>query len=120
MPFAGRGNVFAKGLRILNFRTMATFGWFGDQEHRVFNYKPIYYDKEKEERRKMFGDVDGSNEKEAKDKGYTPGTYLHGAFRNGNYATRRSSSRAQAIIGIVGLILVAVILIFITKFYSLL
>ena len=29
------------------------FGFFGNQEHRVFNYKPRYYDVEAEERRKM-------------------------------------------------------------------
>ena len=28
---------------------MANFGWFGDSEHRVFDYKPIYYNKEKDE-----------------------------------------------------------------------
>ena len=33
------------------------FGFFGNQEHRVFNYKPRYYDPEEEERRRMFGDV---------------------------------------------------------------
>ena len=42
------------------------FGFFGNQEHRVFNYKPRYYDVEAEERRKMFGDVDGTNEEAAK------------------------------------------------------
>ena len=43
---------------------MGFFNIFGEQEHRVFNYKPIYYDKEKEERKRMFGSVDGSLEKE--------------------------------------------------------
>lgn len=99
---------------------MAGFGWFGDQDHRVFNYKPIYYDEEKEKRKQMFGDVDGSKDKEAKEKGYTPGVYLHGAFRNGNFEKRRSANKAQSIIGIIGLALFAVVLIFITKFYSLL
>ena len=27
---------------------MAIFNWFGESEHRVFNYKPRYYDPEKE------------------------------------------------------------------------
>ena len=39
------------------------FGFFGDQEHRVFNYKPRYYDPEKEALKAKFGDVDGTNEK---------------------------------------------------------
>ena len=104
----------------LSGKTMATFGWFGDQKHRVFNYKPIYYDEEKEARRQMFGSVDGSLEDKV-DKGeYVPGASIRGAFRDGAYARKRSGGKAHAFIGIVGLALVAVILIFITKFYSLL
>jgi hypothetical protein len=97
------------------------FGFFGDQEHRVFNYKPRYYDPEEEKRREMFGDVDGTNEK-AKEKGeYVPGQHLRGAFRDGNYKrTRGVAGRARNIIGIITLLLIAVVLIYITKFYSLL
>ena len=97
------------------------FGFFGDQEHRVFNYKPRYYDPEEEKRREMFGDVDGTNEK-AKEKGeYVPGQHLRGAFRDGNYKrTRGAAGRVQNIIGIITLLLIAVVLIYITKFYSLL
>ena len=43
---------------------MGIFNMFGEQEHRVFNYKPIYYDKDKEERRRRFGAVDGSLDRE--------------------------------------------------------
>ena len=56
---------------------MAQFGWFGEQEHRVFNYKPIYYDPEKEERRQMFGKVDGSLERE-KEEGGEKGSHAPG------------------------------------------
>ena len=38
---------------------MASFGCFGDNEHRVFTYKPRYYDPEKEELKRSFGAVDG-------------------------------------------------------------
>ena len=98
---------------------------FGDQEHRVFNYKPIYYDKEKEERKQMFGKVDGTvdNEmQEAKEKGtYVPGSYIKGSLRDGNYRRSRGhSTRAQNIIGIVGLLLVFVVLFYIAKFYTIL
>lgn len=101
---------------------MAGFGWFGEQEHRVFNYKPIYYDPAEEERRRMFGKVDGSMDKEgSKDgKAYTPGSYIQGSFRNGNYARRKGATKAQSIIGIVGLVLVIVVLTYIARFYSLL
>ena len=102
---------------------MANFGWFGEQEHRVFNYKPIYFDPEKEERKKMFGKVDGSLNKESAEtdgkKQYTPGAYIQGSFRNGNYARRRGGNRAQSIIGIVGLVLVVIVLVYIAKFFTL-
>ena len=97
------------------------FGFFGEQEHRVFNYKPRYYDPEKEKRREMFGEVDGSAEKAREEGKYAPGSSIRGAFRDGNYKrTRGSGNRTQAIIGIVTLVLIVVVLIYITKFYSLL
>ncbi|MBR6246279.1 MAG: hypothetical protein IKR15_02835 [Bacteroidales bacterium] len=100
---------------------MASFGWFGDQEHRVFNYKPRYYDPDKEERKRLFGSVDDSAGKDGEKKGdYTPGTIIQGSFRDGNYARRRGASKAQSIIGLVGLVLVVVILIYIAKFYMML
>ena len=40
------------------------FSFFGSQEHRVFNYKPRYYDPEKEALKEKFGHVDGTLEKE--------------------------------------------------------
>ena len=104
---------------------MGLFNIFGEQEHKVFDYKPIYYDKEKEERKRMFGAVDGTKEKEieeAKEKGsYVPGSYIKGALRDGNYQrTRSHSNRAQNIIGLVGLLLIAGILFYILKFYQML
>lgn len=100
---------------------MGLFNFFGDQEHKVFDYKPIYYDKEAEERRQKFGRVDGTLDKEKEKGGYAPGSYIKGAFRDGGYQrTRSSSTKAQNIIGIVGLILVAVVLVYIVKIYMLL
>ncbi|MBO7070588.1 MAG: hypothetical protein J6W09_04775 [Bacteroidales bacterium] len=97
------------------------FGFFGNQEHRVFNYKPRYYDPEEEQRKRMFGDVDGSN-KAAREKGeYVPGSSIRGAFRDGNYQKTRSvQSRTQVIISIITLLLIAGVLWYIVKFYSLL
>ncbi len=96
------------------------FSFFGDTEHRVFDYKPIYYDKQKDELKQRFGAVDGSEEKAKKEGTYVPGSHLQGAFRNGNYQKTKHGTKAQSIIGIVGLILLAVVLIYIAKFYSLL
>lgn len=102
---------------------MGIFNMFGEQEHRVFDYKPIYYDKEKDELRSKFGTVDGSRDakvSEDKEKGtYVPGSYIQGSLRDGNYQrTRSSSTKAQNIIGLVGLVLVFVILYYIAKYYS--
>jgi len=97
------------------------FGFFGSQEHRVFNYKPRYYDPEEEERKRLFGDVDGCNEKAKQDGKYVPGSSIRGAWRDGNYKRMRSTqTRAQVIIGLVTMLLVAAVLIYITKFYALL
>ncbi|MCQ2176942.1 MAG: hypothetical protein MJY41_03260 [Bacteroidales bacterium] len=100
---------------------MGLFNFFGESEHKVFDYKPIYYNKEDEERRKMFGAVDGSLEKSKKDGSYAPGSYIQGAFRDGAYQrTRTHNTRTQTIIGIVSMILIFAVLFFIAKFYSLL
>ena len=100
---------------------MGYFNMFGDNEHRVFNYKPIYYNPEEEERKRKFGAVDGSVDKEKKDGTYVPGSYIEGSFRDGNYQrTRTPMRRAQTIIGIITLILIFVVLYFIAKFYSML
>lgn len=92
------------------------FSLFGTPEHRVFNYKPRYYDPEKEALKEKFGKVDGRLEKEP----YVPGSYLKGSFRNGNYQKTRGANKAQKIIGAIGLAIFFVVLVYITKFYSLL
>ncbi len=100
---------------------MGFFTFPGEQEYRRFNYKPIYYDKDEEERRQKFGKVDGTFEKEKENGEYKPGSYIRGALREGSYERRATvSTKAQRIIGMVGLILLAVILIYFTKFYSIL
>ena len=96
------------------------FNFFSETEHRVFNYKPIYFDPEKEERRRFFGDH-GQEGKAAGEEPYTPGKYIQGSFRDGNYQRLRTSSstKAQKVIGIVGLVLFFVVLYYIAQFYGL-
>ena len=98
------------------------FNLFGDYQHRVFNYRPRYYDPEEEERKRKFGAVDGTLEKEAKKGVYVPGTYIKGSLRGGNYQRTKTHmlKRMQVIIGLVTLLLVCAVLWFIAKFYSLL
>jgi len=98
---------------------MGIFNFFGENEHRVFNYKPIYYDPAEEDRKRKFGAVDGSQDK--KSENYAPGSYIKGAFRDGNYQkTRMPMKKAQTIIGIITLLLVFAVLYFIAKFYQML
>lgn len=88
------------------------FGIFGEQEHRVFNYKPRYYDPEKEAVKEKFASVDGSMEK----KDYVPGSYVKGAFkREDRYRT--SGGRTRMIVSLAGLLLIIVALIYIAKIY---
>ena len=98
---------------------MGLFNFFGDNEHRVFNYKPIYYDPEEEERKRRFGAVDGTYDKEKKEGTYAPGSQIKGAFRDGP-RTRTPMKRAQTIIGIISLLLICALLWYIAKFYSML
>lgn len=87
----------------------------------MFRYRPRYYDPEKEERKAMFGAVDGTLDKDREKGTYVPGSSLRGAFRDGNYQrTRSSATKTQAIIGIVTLLLIVGVIYYIIKFYSLL
>lgn len=102
---------------------MGFFNFFGDDEHRVFNYKPMYYDKDKEEQMRRFRAVDGSLDRkdEKGEKEYVPGSYIQGAFRGGAYQhTRNRMKGVQTIIGIITLLLIMAVLFFIAKFYSML
>ena len=97
--------------------------FFGNTEHRVFNYKPRYYDEEAEERRRLFGKVDegaGRRNADGSDKEYKPGNYIQGSFRDGNYLRTKGSPKLHAAIGLVSLILFFVILYYVARFYGLL
>lgn len=100
---------------------MGFFNFFGDSEHRVFNYRPRYYDPEEEERKRKFGAVDGTLGKDKEKGAYVPGSYIEGAFRDGHYEKTKSHfKKTNTIIGIVTMLLLCVMLFFIAKFYSLL
>lgn len=96
------------------------FGFFGTPEHRVFKYRPRYYNEEQEALKEKFGKVDGSASSE-EGKPYVPGSLVKGSFRDGNFRhTRPGSTKAQKMIGMIGMVLVFVIIIFIARMYSLL
>ena len=119
------------------------FSFFGEQQHRVFNYKPRYYDKEADERRQFFGTdgISGKDGKTAGDNdgkgaagsagaaskdsrqpaGSAPGSTIRGSFSDGNYQKTRglgAVTKAQKIIGAVGLILFFIVLMYFAKFYT--
>lgn len=100
---------------------MAIFNMFDEGEHRVFHYRPRYYNETEAERKRKFGKVDGTADKEMQEGEYKPGDYVRGSLRDRRYYRSKSNaSKAQKIIGIIGLILIFVILIYIAKFYTLL
>lgn len=100
---------------------MGLFNWFGESEHKTFDYKPIYYDQEKEELRKKFGKVDQLDAKDGEKGAYVPGSYIKGSLRDGNYQKSvRSGNKAQNIIGLIGLLLIMIVLFYIAKFYTIL
>jgi hypothetical protein len=93
---------------------MALFNFFGISEHRVFNRKPIYYDAEKERRRKRAAEIKEEEKKET----YTPGNNIRGSLRGGAYKkTRTPMKTVQTIIGIISLLLIVAILFFFLKLY---
>ncbi len=92
------------------------FGFFGTPEHRVFNYKPRYYDPQKDELKQKFGRVDGSLEAKDDEGKYIPGSIIKGSFRDGNYQEQRShGGMAVKIIGAIAMILIFIALIYVAK-----
>ena len=101
--------------------SLFNFGFFGNQPHRVFNYKPRYYDPEEEKRKQLFSEVDGSAQKAREEGSYVPGSSLRGAFRGGNYMKTRSDMKVtHTIVTIVTLVLIVVVLVYMIKFFELL
>lgn len=93
------------------------FSFWGKQQHRVFNYRPRYYDPKKEELKQKFGKVDGS---EKKGENYAPGSILKGSMRGGNYQKTKEVTKSQQVLGAIGLILFFMVLYLFAKYYPML
>lgn len=89
---------------------MAFFNFFGEGEHRVLKYKPMYYDPNASET------ADGEGKKKS---GYVPGAYIKESMGEGPVRKSHMTGVAK-LIGICSLLLIAAILFYIAKFYSLL
>lgn len=93
-----------------------SFNFFGTQEVRKFNYKPRFYDPEKEERRKKYGDFT----KPAEEKKYVPGQHVKGYFREGNYQRTEDVSRNQKVLGIITMALLFAVVYLLFKYFPIL
>ena len=91
-----------------------SFNFFGTQEVRKFNYKPRFYDPEKEERRRKFGDHS------AEKTPYTPGKHIKGSFRDGNYSRTEEVGKNQKAIGAVTMVLLFAVVYLIYKYFPIL
>ena len=90
-----------------------SFNFFGKQEVRKFNYRPRFYDPDKEERRRKFGD----HSKEAADKPYVPGKHLKGSLRDGNYSRTEEVGKNQKFVGMITTVLLFTVIYLIVKYY---
>jgi hypothetical protein len=93
-----------------------SFNFFGTQEVRKFNYRPRFYDPEKEERRRKFGD----HSKEAEGKPYVPGQHIKGSLRDGNYSRTEEIGKNQKVVGIITTFLLFAVIFLIVKYYPIL
>ena len=93
-----------------------SFNFFGKQEVRRFNYKPRFYDPEKEERRRKYGDFS----KEAAEKPYVPGKHLKGSLRDGNYSHTEEVGKNQKFVGMITTVLLFTVIYLIVKYYPIL
>ena len=95
-----------------------SFKFFGTQEVRKFSYKPRFYDPEKEERRKKYARY--GKPEEMPDEEYTPGKYIKGSLRDGNYSRTEEVGRNQKVIGVITTILLFAVIFLIYKYFPIL
>jgi len=104
------------------------FGFFGTPQHRQFNYKPVYYDPEKEARQERIkraqelAKAEGDAAKESmqeEEKPYVPGQYVKGSITNRAYRVERGANKTQKILGAVALVLAFAVIFLIAKYYPL-
>ena len=93
-----------------------SFNFFGKQEVRKFNYRPRFYDPDKEERRRKFGD----HSKESANKPYVPGKHLKGSLRDGNYSRTEEIGKNQKFVGMITTVLLFAVIYLIVKYYPIL
>lgn len=68
--------------------------FFNTPSHRVFNYRPRYYDETKEHIKEL-EEKYGKTEDAVQEKRYVPGAAIQQAYRNGLEGERRSSGNGK-------------------------
>ena len=97
---------------------MAFFNFFGEGEHRVFRYKPRYYNEDKQNLSERFGNDEKEAEKEG--EGYVPGSIIKQNMADGGPERKSHMPAINKYLGIASLLLIAVILYYIAKYFTLL
>lgn len=96
--------------------------FFRTPQHRVFNYKPVYWDPEKEafeERVKKSREKIAATKKN-EDKPYVPGGSIRGSFQKRHEVERRYPARQKLIraIIVISLIVIMVLAVYLTQGFS--
>ncbi|MDD2385185.1 MAG: hypothetical protein PHP52_00190 [Bacteroidales bacterium] len=107
---------------------MGVGGFFKLPEYNVYDYKPRFYDPDKEERkerRRELRDMRGKTQSEIEDDTYKPGSTIKGSFRpkmpRRAYRSRSSTIRLfviMAVLFFLAYILIVVDLTPLIKFFS--
>lgn len=104
------------------------FGFFGTPQHREFNYRPVYYDHEKEALKERFAKAEAEGKAAAESraaqegsakKEYVPGQYIKGSITDRNYRVERGANKFQKILGAVALVLAFAVVYLIAKYFPL-
>ncbi|NLA16215.1 MAG: hypothetical protein GX877_06755 [Bacteroidales bacterium] len=96
--------------------------FFRTPKHRVFTYKPRYWDPEKEEfeaRVKRTREIVAAQKKD-EDKPYIPGGTIRGSFRRTHQVERRYPARQKLIRAavIISLIIIMIMAVYFTQAFS--
>ena len=104
------------------------FGFFGTPQHREFNYRPVYYDPEKEALKERFAKAEAEGKAAAESraaqegaakKEYVPGQYIKGSITDRNYRVERGANKFQKVLGAVALVLAFAVVYLIAKYFPL-
>ncbi|HHV04020.1 MAG: hypothetical protein WCQ69_06260 [Bacteroidales bacterium] len=96
--------------------------FFSTPKHRVFNYKPIYWDPEKEEfeARVRRAREKVASQKKDEEKPYVPGSSIRGSFSKRHEVERRYPKRQKLIrvIIILTIVVIMIMALYFTKVIS--